>query len=147
MIRTTLQGTSKRRIAVIRIPRPQSARLGSVGAPPPPAYAWTTVSDEDPSTADNWQSYVLMNQARARETTPGTLNYTPASDTPAPNVAPWNSWLMPNCGAGSATPAPDPGAAAAAAPADYSKLWLLIGLVGAAASLTYLANSAAERGR
>lgn len=80
-----------------------------------------------------------MEQARTRETTPGTLTYTPASETPGMNVAPWNSWLSPNCPPATAAP-PD------AIPArDFSKLFLLFGAVTAAAALTYLVNSAEKR--
>jgi hypothetical protein len=111
--------------------------MGSVGQPLPPVLAWSTISDEAPDSSANWLSYKLQEQARARETTPGTLTYTPANDTPSWNVAPWNSWISPNC---------DPGQLAAPTPAprDYTKLWLLFGGLTAAASLLYIANTAGK---
>lgn len=139
MIRQT-QGNPARRIAIIKMPRPQRARMGSIRAEPPPPIGWTTITDEAPDSSANWLSYVLMGQARTRENTPGTLTYTPASDTPGQNVAPWNNWLSPNCPPAAA--APD---ATAAASPDYSKLLIVFGLVGAAAAATYLVNSAGGR--
>jgi hypothetical protein len=132
MIHTTAKGTPKRRIAIIAMPRPQRARMGSIGAAPPPAISWTTLSDETPDSSANWMSYTLMQQATAREATPGTLTYTPANNTPAPNVAPWNSWLSPNCPPADAAAKPKP---------DYTKLWLLFGGITATAGLLYIANS------
>jgi hypothetical protein len=145
MIRTTMNGNPKRRIAVIRIPRPQASRLGVIRVGQPrPAVTWTTVTDEVPDSSANWMSNVLAQQQYARTTTPGTLTYTPANNTPAPNVAPWNSWLQPNCAPAASSAAFDPtatgmtaiaGGAAAGAP---SKIWLFLGLLGAAASVKYL---------
>jgi hypothetical protein len=145
MIRSHEQGTPKRRIAVIEIHRPQRARMGSIGPAPPPVLAWTTISDEPADSSANWLSMKLLEQARARQTTPGTLTYTPASDTPAPNVAPWNSWLMPNCDPTSADATPAPPAPSVAGTSDYPKVWLAIGLITAAASLTYLFNNEHRR--
>jgi len=153
MIHHTPEGQPKRRIAVIQVPRPQRARMGSIGSGYPAsggrAIAWTTISDATPDSSDNWMSLKLREQARARETTPGSLSYTPASDTPAPNVAPWNSWANPNCGLLPQQQAPTRRAAAPAAPepteGKESKLWLIVGLLGAAASATYLFNAATGR--
>jgi len=150
MIHTTQQGTPKRRIAVVQVPRPQRARMGSIG----PGFAgsssaggsrvaWTTISDAPPDSSQNWLSLKLREQARARETTPGSLAYTPASSTPRQNTPPWNSWSMPNCGPFNEPP---PAEQPAAAPPDKKeKLWLAIGLLGAAASLTYLMSRATDR--
>ncbi len=135
MIRNNqLQGTPARRLALVQLARPQRARMGSIGPTPPPATAWTTIETETPDSSANWLSYVLTGQARTRQTTPGTLDYTPASATPGANVAPWNSWLTPNC------PRPEQAemSPAAEAIADYSKLFLLFGLVTAAAAGAYL---------
>jgi hypothetical protein len=136
MIRTTQQNNPTRRIAVIQIPRPQRARMGSIGpGSAAPVLAWTTIEDAAPDSSANWLSYKLMEQARARETTPGTLSYTPASDTPDPNVAPWNSWRSPDVAATAqdlaAPPLP-----------DHSTVWLMIGILVATASATYLLNTA-----
>lgn len=138
-----LEGTPARRLAVIRLPRPQRARMGSIGNGQPArdtTTAWTTIQDETPDSSANWMSYVLMEQARARETTPGSLTYTPASDHPAPNIAPWNNWLSPNC------PAGQPAADLPTSGSDFRKLFLVFGAIGAAAALTYMVNSA-ERSR
>ena len=43
---------------------------------------------------------VMQRQNQAILNNPGTLAYTPASSTPAAAVAPWNSWLQPNCAPG-----------------------------------------------
>lgn len=159
MIRTQLnQPQPKRRIAVIEIPR-QQARLGHLGvirngpvAAAGASLGWTTISDEAPDSSANFMSSVIQQQQSAQLTTPGTLTYTPASATPAQNVSPWNSWLQPNCPPGSANDAAtspsDPSAIAqtAAVPTDeHSTLWLLVGLLGAAASATYLYRSAKGR--
>lgn len=138
MIHHTQPTGQKRRIAVIQVPRPQRARMGSIGdGSPGVALAWTTVSDSGPAdTSQSWLAFKLMEQARARETTPGSLNYTPASTTPVPNVPPWNSWRNPACQL--LPPAP---AAVAPKPKEESKLWMLVGLLGAAASVTYLYNN------
>ena len=147
MIRTT-PASQKRRIAVIAVPRPQRARLGLIsdGWPTPPGTPWTTISLELPDSSANWIGYKLTEQAIARQTTPGTLSYTPASSTPAPNVAPWNSWLSPNCGPAASSSATD-ALGAAATPSTRSWLWLLIGGLGAAASAVYLYQAAEYKGR
>lgn len=102
MIRSNhLAGPPKRRIAVIAMPRPQKARLGSIGPGEPAGYGpplgWTTISDMQPESSANFMSTVISRQQNAVLNTPGTLRYTPAATQPAPNVPPWNSWLQPNC--------------------------------------------------
>ena len=146
MIRNTTLGaaTPKRRIAVIEMPRPQRARMGSIGYGNPArdgAVAWTTISDEAPESTGNFMSSVIAKQNLARTTTPGTLTYTPANNTPAGNVAPWNSWLQPNCGAsGSSTAATAPAAASAdtSVTPSRSPWFIALGLIGALASAKYL---------
>lgn len=147
MIHTTHNPTPARRLAVIEIPRPQRSRMGSIGDGYPArdtTIAWTTIEDAEPSTSDNWLADLLSRQAYARNTTPGTLTYTPASATPAPNVAPWNSWLQPNCGDGSGAPPASPtqmnGVTPSSSPGaeTTSKLWLGIGLFTAAAYAAYV---------
>lgn len=141
MIRTNHAGTApKRRIAVIAMPRPQRARLGSIGDGSPAGYgapaAWTTITDEGPESSSNFISSVLNRQTYAAINTPGTLNYTPAPSGPAPNVAPWNSWLQPNC-----PPAEDSGGAGIIANASNGEIfWGALGLISAAAAALYLAN-------
>jgi len=141
MIRSHNEGTPKRRIAIIQMPRPQRARMGSIGPVPPPPTAWTTISDETPESSANWIASIMQRQATARETTPGTLTYTPAATTPAPYVAPWNSWLSPNCPPAGATAAPEP------ATVKPTKWWLILGAIGAAASLKYLLSDEKEERR
>lgn len=146
MIRITSPDQPRRRLAVISVPRPQKARLGRILAEQweirnTQNTAWTTVADATPDTTDNWLSYVLQAQALARETTPGTLSYTPANNTPQVNVAPYNSWLSPNsfaCGTAIPGGPPTPDAPQPSAPRTVSPWWLLIGAIGAAASAKYL---------
>lgn len=159
MIHTRLEGPAKRRIAIIAIPKPQRTRLGRMGvirnAPTPPV-AWTTISDATPDSADGWLSSVIGAQQTASQSTPGTLTYTPAATTPPPPVAPWNSWGVSNCGQtdpqGSSAPsspiaiAPAANGSAAAgggpsaAPVPGSNFWAIVGLLGAAAAIVYLAE-------
>lgn len=166
MIRTQHSAAApSRRIAVIGIPRPQPARLGRLGIirdgsidPINGPEAWTTISDQVPDSADNFLSSVIQSQNAAILKTPGTLTYTPASITPGQNVAPWNSWLQPNCypdatgnttGAdGSTTPAngdTNQNAGALNSGSGPSPLWWIVGLLGAAASATYLYETATRR--
>lgn len=145
MIRATSFNPPKRRIAVIEIPRPQRARLGSIrNGDPSPIVAWTTLTDEAPESSANWMSLILTQQAQTRQTTPGTLVYTPASDTPQQNVAPWNSWLQPNCPPGTAA---DATATDPAAPRAVSKLLLLFTGITAAAAAAYLMAEAERKHR
>jgi hypothetical protein len=146
MIRTNhLAGPPKRRIAVIAMPQPQKARLGSIGPGNPAGYgppvAWTTISDEAPESSANFISSVISRQAVAVLKTPGTLNYTPAPSGPAPNVPPWNSWLQPNC-------PPDASAAEQsplASVATSNAFWVGVGLLTSAAAAMYLLNGTKGR--
>jgi hypothetical protein len=126
----------RRRIAVIRMPRPNRARMGSIGPIPAPAYGWTTISDATPDSSANWLSYVVKQQNQTALTTPGTLDYTPAALTPPAVVAPWNSWNAPNCPP-LRLPAVSPAAAAtvsATTPTDWPKT---AALLAAAAGLVF----------
>jgi hypothetical protein len=110
--------------------------MGSIGPIPAPPPAWTTLSDATPDSSANWQSYVIRAQNQTALTTPGTLQYTPAPITPAPVVAPWNSWNAPNCPAPIASAAV-PAAAApipATTPTDWPKT---AALLAAAAGLVF----------
>ena len=144
MIRTSnLAGPATRRIAVIELPRPQKARMGSIGCGSDhptrdTAIAWTTVSTEAPESTGNFLASVIRNQNQARTTTPGTLTYTPANNTPAPNVAPWNSWVQPNC-PGTAAPVATPDAQTAVPKNGGRSSWfILLGVIGGLASMKYL---------
>lgn len=168
----TLRGPA-RRIAVVEIPRTASNRLGRVGSIR--AYDWTTIpdvaplSDEPyltaapftatgavnttPPTTASWLARILSAQSNYRETTPGTLTYTPAPAQQTPAVARWNSWAGP-CDGGTPAPAPtstttgnggssssaQPAAAAFSAPT----LLYVAAAIGAAASLAYIFNTAAS---
>lgn len=148
MIRETSFQPQKRRIAVVKVNRPQQARMGSVGSAPQArtsVISWSPTAPAPPDSSANWMSSVLQAQDQARMTTPGTFSYTPASTTPAPNVAPWNSWLQPNCDNGP-TPANagvDPGAT----PPDSGWFWKALGLLGGAAASVYLVRSITEKER
>jgi hypothetical protein len=146
MIRTNPHSTPKRRIAVIAIPRPQQTRLGVIRNGDPASYgppvAWTTISAEGPESSSNFLTSVMARQQLATLNTPGTLTYTPAPTAPVENVAPWNSWLQPNC----PPPAtPEQAAAAAAASgvvpgAPLDLFWVAVGLATSAAAIAYLAR-------
>lgn len=135
------------------MPRPQRARMGVIRSGDPArdtAVAWTTLSDEPADSSAAFLSSVIANQNYAVTSTPGTLTYTPANNTPAPNVAPWNSWLQPNCGpdgSGSSGPAPaTPDAQTGVAPArTVNPLYVVLGLIGGLASAKYLFSN--SRGR
>jgi hypothetical protein len=164
MIHSTLHGppAARRRIAVLEIPRTEVMRLGRIGtirgepfsvsgtgsdsagsAYGVDAYSGvypTVTNDPAPSSAAQWLASIVQQQADARETTPGTLTYTPAPNGPVPNVAPWNSWAGP-CATGSA---PSSGAAATTSSGRNEHrfwLWLAAGL-GAAGSAVYLYDHA-----
>lgn len=140
MIRQTQSENARRRIAVIEMPRPQRARMGSIGQTPAPILAWTTINDSTPDSSDNFMAQVINRQNWARLNQSGTLAYTPASVTPAPNVAPWNSWLQPSC-------EPGQGSAAAETPAPVNPLLLIFAALGAAASGVYLWRQAFDAKR
>lgn len=154
MIRNNhLAGPPARRIAIIEMPRPQRARMGSVGCSENypnrnTAIAWTTVTTEGPESTGNFMASVIAKQNNARVTTPGTLTYTPANNTPQPNVAPWNSWLQPNCPDPGSAPAPTPDAqtmtTTGAPPASIgrSPWFILLGVIGGLASAKYLLDGA-----
>lgn len=166
----TLRGVSdqRRRIGVIQIPRAQRSRLGTIrseewisGPNTTSLSTLTPVSDLMPvmlqnassTTPEQWMASILQRQAAAVLQTPGTLTYTPAPPNPsgATIEAPWASWQTGDCNpaAGSLTPLGVTSPAAAAAGAltgESDNTWLIIaGLIGAAASLVYLKNSANRR--
>ncbi len=168
----SLHGTpERRRIAVIQIPRAQQSRLGWIrsknwiaGPNTTALNSWTPVTDLIPvmeansssTTPEQWQAFILQRQARAALQTPGTLMYTPAPPDPsgATIEAPWASWSTGDCNpdAGNLVSlgAPSPAVAAAAsasefAGSDNSKWAIIAGILGAAASLVYLKQSANRR--
>lgn len=132
----TLRGTTapRRRIAVIQIPRAQKARLGLIHdgqVPRDTVIAWTTISDQEPGSPENWLAYLLQQQAAARQSTPGTLMYSPgaAAALQLPRAtAPWNSWQTSDC---------DPAGGRMGdtvvvnAPSSGPSLLMLAGLIGA----------------
>lgn len=168
---TRLAGPATRRIAVIQIPRAQISRLGSVSnrhwiAGPNTTSLHTIVPVKDlvphmlaiasPVTAESWQAEILRRESMTRQQIPGTLSYVPAPSTPSSATvpAPWNTWSTAGCNAprqgASSFGITAPAAVAAAnvpqlAPAAPSHLngWIVAaGILGAAASLMYLKNSA-----
>jgi hypothetical protein len=150
MIHSTLHGppAARRRIAVLEIPRTDRTRLNGIGTIRSESTTFggldlysgvypTVTNDEAPSTAAQWQASIVQAQANARETTPGTLTYTPAPPTgPRANVAPWNSWAGP-CATGSA---PSSGATTGSSSSrNEHRFWLLLAAgLGAAGSAVYL---------
>lgn len=143
----------------MEIPRTQLTRLGSIRQEP------TTVSGLDlysgvypsmrehqaPPDASQWMASILARQSQARETTPGTLSYTP-TPPPAQPVATWNSWAGP-CASGSPTNTDlndyaGEAAVTVPAPAHANKFWFYLAAgLGAAASAAYLLDSMQGRGR
>lgn len=166
---------TRRRIAVIQIPRAQKSRLGWIrnqnwiaGPNTTALNSWTPVTDMMPVlqansssvTADEWQGFILQRQARAALQTPGTLVYTPAPPDPsgATIEAPWASWSTGDCNpdAGSLTSlgAPSPAAAAsavasAAAASDFAgsdnSKWAIMAAVLGAAASLVYLRNAARR--
>jgi hypothetical protein len=161
MIRSTrLQAPPKRRIAVIQNARPQRTRLGMIrNGEPSMGYqngGWTTLSDGTPDSADNFMASVIAKQSLARETTPGSLAFTPAMSTPPPFTAPWNSWsiINNNCGvpamssgsSGGGSGAGN-GAGSSAPPAGTSSpLMFIAGMLVASAAAVYLVEAAFRKG-
>lgn len=157
MIRTSHPQNLKRRIAVIDVPRRQSTRLGVIRQGGSlidrrNVAGYTTLDWQEPDNAQSWLANIISRQQDTQQNTPGTLVYTPANNTPMQNVAPWNSWVQPNCGDGSPDGGPassasagspsSPGDAIAAMQPPISGLFIAVGLLGAAASAVYLYRSA-----
>lgn len=115
MIRHRNTNHQARRIAVVEIPRSPETRLGRIGSirdydwtlvpsvavmnvePYAPQQPFTATGQRDmtPRTSSAWMAEILARQANQRESTPGTLTWTP-TPTPKPNIsAPWNSWAGP----------------------------------------------------
>lgn len=138
MIRSHFEGVPNRRIAIIELPRPQAARLGIIRPGEPArdtAVAWTTVSNEPAESSANFIAMTINRQNLASTQTPGLLTFTPANTTPAPNVAPWNSWLDPNCLPPGVAAPPTPTAQLAPAADPVSKWLIFAGLIGGLAAL------------
>jgi hypothetical protein len=149
MIRTHFTGAPTRRLAVVEIQR-NKARLGHLGVirdggnfpNRESAVAWTTVSDETPESTGNFLASVIADQNAARTQTPGTLAYTPANTTPPQPVAPWNSWLQPNCQPpNTAAPATPTAQIAGTAGSGVNGWVILAAIVGGIASLKALWGS------
>ncbi len=111
----TLRGPA-RRIAIVQVPRTQLNRLGRIGSIREEDWSiipsgFTQLTDEpympaqptdasgqkvtSPPTTSQWIASIIQAQSTARESTPGTLIYTPAPRVAAPVVARWNSWAGP----------------------------------------------------
>jgi len=152
MIRSHFAGVPTRRLAVVEIQR-QRARLGHLvgligpGGQVPnrdTAVAWTTVNDETPDSSGNFLSSVIADQNSARTSMPGTLAYTPANTTPPPVVAPWNSWLQPNCAPAGSIPT-TPNAQVTAPTSNALSGWVILAaIVGGVASLKAIFSSDRE---
>lgn len=164
----TLRGPNPtRRIAVVEIARGRNNRLGRIGSIRD--YDWSTIPaiapltnepylpaapttktgsvDNAPPTSAAWMAQILQRQSDQRESTPGTLTYTPVA-APQPNtVARWNSWAGPcppnqtstiaNSGAAPSSNGGGGGASGMNVPA----LVYIAAALGAAASAAYLLNS------
>lgn len=162
----TLQGPA-RRIAVVEIPRGRNNRLGRIGSireydwnqipaiapltdePYMPAQPTTATGARmsDPPTSAAWMAEMIRRQSDQRESTPGTLTYTPAPPPQPGVVARWNSWAGPclpsaiasTTGSGDAS-----SSAAASSSANGTQPWpgilYVAAALGAAASAAYLLN-------
>lgn len=155
MIRSNEAPERRRRIAVVEIPRNELTRLGRLGVIRDAATTYSgiaeysgvypTITNEPPSDAARWLAQKVQEQSTARDTTPGTLTYTPAPvGVAAPIVGSWNSWQGPCSGTPGPTISTTP---AAAAPSQHRFLWYLAAGLGAAASAAYLIESAKGRNR
>jgi hypothetical protein len=111
---------------------------------PQQPFTATGTRDMTPRTSSGWMATILQRQANQRESTPGTLTWTP-TPTPQPNIsARWNSWSGP-C----ADQAMQPTTSTSAGNGDASsssgeplpKLVLFAAALGAAASAAYLLNT------
>jgi hypothetical protein len=164
----TLRGPNPaRRIAVMEVPRGRNNRLGRVGSirnydwstipaiasltdePYLPAapYTATGAVNNTPPTSATWMASILQRQSDQRESTPGTLTYTPVI-APQPNtVARWNSWAGPcppsgGAIANTATPGGAPSSnGAAGGGLNVPALLYVAAALGAAASAAYLLNT------
>jgi len=156
----TLHGPPARRIAIMEIPRTERMRLGRVGSigPGPTTYSGLDVYSgvypsmrpkQAPSYEDQWMGTILQRQSTARETTPGTLSYTPAPATEPPvNLASWNSWAGPCSTFGASGPAAPSAALQPLTLPSASKFWIYVAAgLGAAASAAYLYESLSREGR
>lgn len=99
-----------------------------------------------PPTEQSWMAAILSRQANQRESTPGTLTYTP-TPTPQPNTsARWNSWAGPCAGQSFAPPPAVPSTTGANNGTSSSSpglptVVLIAAALGAAASVAYLLNT------
>ncbi len=151
----SLHGPPARRIAILEIPRSEKMRLGRIGTIRPEAVGQfgvdqfagvypTVRNDQAPSSAAQWMAAIVQRQSTARDTTPGTLSYTPTPATAPPaNLASWTSWAGPCSAAGPATqqlsPALQP---LTLQSAGKNRFWLYVAAgLGAAASAAYLYDS------
>jgi hypothetical protein len=162
----TLRGPNPtRRIAVVEVPRGRNNRLGRIGSirdynwsnippiasmtdepylPAAPTTAGGQVDTSVPTSAA-WMAQILQRQSDQRESTPGTLTYTPVTP-PQPNtVARWNSWAgpcPPNSSAIAST-AVSGGAPSSNGAAGFNvpALVYVAAALGAAASAAYLLNT------
>ena len=137
----TLSGAStpRRRIAVIEIPQTQRTRLGTIRQGQP-FVSLVPVGNEPPSNASTWLASVLASQSTTRETTPGTLIYTPAPAAAPSPVAPWNSWAGP-CAIAQPSGSGATSSSTSTSTTNHSSLWLIAAALGAAASVAYLIDS------
>jgi hypothetical protein len=154
----------------MRVPHGPYNRLGRIGSIRPLDWsqipALTTQSNEPymlaqptdadgnqstlPPTSAAWMAAIIQRQSSTRESTPGTLTYTPTSP-PQPNtVARWNSWAgpcapLPSAPNGASGDASSSNAAAApptSAPGfSLPTLGYVALALAAAASAAYLLNS------
>lgn len=165
----TLRGPNPgRRIAVVEVPRGRNNRLGRVGSIR--NYDWSTIPaiasmtdepyfpaapttatgavDSTPPTSATWMASILQRQSDQRESTPGTLTYTPVTP-PQPNtVARWNSWAGPCPPSGAAITntatngvAPSSSGNGGGGGLNVPALVYFAAALGAAASAAYLLNT------
>jgi hypothetical protein len=151
---------------VVEVPRGRNNRLGRIGSirdynwsnippiasmtdepylPAAPTNASGQVDTSIPTSAA-WMAQILQRQSDQRESTPGTLTYTPVTP-PQPNtVARWNSWAgpcPPNSSAIASPAAVSSGAPSSNGAAGFNvpALVYVAAALGAAASAAYLLNT------
>lgn len=156
----TLRGPA-RRIAIVEVPRGAANRLGRIGtirdidwstipsiAPlsnepwmPAQPYDATGGQSKAPPTSAQWMAQIVQRQSDRRESTPGTLTYTPSPNAQPATVARWNSWAGPCLQANGTAPSSTIDDSGAASCGAMARLFYVAAALAGAASAAYLLNT------